>query len=89
MTVNQLTLLMLNHRQADAARLSRGVVNALGGLLIIPWMSQKNIGNELLRVSIVEREPGGLDLDHHAVAFQKDMIVIAQGDIPLQRLIRY
>ena len=45
--------LMPNHRQADAAGMAGGVVNALGGLLIIPWLSQKDIGNELLRVSIV------------------------------------
>jgi len=60
-------LLVLNQRKADAPGLAGGVANALRGLLIIPGLSQKDIWNELLRVSIVEREPGGLDLDHLAV----------------------
>ena len=66
--------LVLNHRKADAAGMAGGVVNALGGLLIIPWLSQKDIGNELLRVSIVEREPCRLDLDHQAMTAEKDVI---------------
>jgi hypothetical protein len=45
--------LVLNHRKADTAGMAVWVVNALGSLLIISWLSQKNIGNELLRVSIV------------------------------------
>jgi len=65
---------VLNHRKADAAGMAGGVVNALGSLLIIPWLSQKYIRNELLRVSIVEWEPGGLDLDHQAMTGEKDVI---------------
>ena len=67
-----------------------GVVNALGGLLIIPWLSQKDIGNELLRVSIVEREPCRLDLDHQAMTGEKDMIrgrkgkLVAECDVWLE-----
>ena len=65
----QIVHLVLNHRKADAAGMAGGVVNALGSLLIIPWLSQKYIRNELLRVSIVEGEPGGLDLHYDFVAF--------------------
>jgi hypothetical protein len=71
-------LLMLDQRKADAAG---GVVNALSGLLIIPGLSQKDNWNERLRVSIVERKPGGLDLDHQAMTGEKDVIRGRKGKL--------
>jgi hypothetical protein len=65
---------VLNHGKADTAGMAGWVVNALGSLLIISWLSQKNIGNKLLRVSIVQGEPGGLDLDHQMMTAEKDVI---------------
>jgi putative intracellular protease/amidase len=83
---------VLNHRKADAAGMAGGVVNALGSPLIIPWLSQKYIGNELLRVSIVEGEPGGLDLDHQAMTVTSGRLVTGtnpqSGRSAAERIVR-
>ena len=45
-------------------------------------------GHELLRIAVDHRKPGRLNLHHDAMALQKDMIVIAQRDVPFRRLVR-
>src|SRR5256885_14830124 len=44
--------------------------------------------HEFLRVAIDQREPGGLDLDHQAMALEKYVIVAAERDREHRRLIR-
>src|SRR5450631_986116 len=44
--------------------------------------------HKLLRIAVDHREPRRLHLHHDAVALQKDVIVVAQRDAPLSRLVR-
>ena len=44
-------------------------------------------GHKLLRVAIDQGKPSGLNLDHNAMALQKDVIVIAQWNLPFGRFI--
>ena len=43
------------------------VINALGCFLEIFRLRPKNVRNECLRITIVKREPAGLDLHHNPV----------------------
>src|ERR1700676_141092 len=54
-------------------------INGLGGLLIVSLLCFENIGYKFLRVAIVEREPGALHLDHHAMTFLEDVICGVQA----------
>ena len=57
-----------NQRQFEKALFAGAVINALHGLLIILRLGKEYIGNESLRVSVVERKPTGLHLNHDAMA---------------------
>src|SRR5947207_803955 len=58
---------ILCHRQysqPDARRMLGRPQHAVRGLLIVVGLGQIDIGHELLRIAIDQREPGALDLDH-------------------------
>ena len=57
-----------------------GAVDALGGFEVVGGAGLEDGGDELLGVAVDEGEPGGLDLDHEAVAFEDDVVAIAEGD---------
>src|SRR5436309_11196760 len=63
-----------DQRQLDEARLAGRVVDALHGLSIIARLGPENIGNERLRIAIVEREPARLNLYHDPMAWQEDVV---------------
>src|ERR1041385_4064558 len=44
-------------------------------------------GYELLRVAVYHRKPRRLDLHHDAVPLEKDVVMVAQRDLPGCRLI--
>ena len=62
-------------------------MDALCGRHIIGSARFVDTGYKLLRIAINDGKPCGLDLDHDAVALQKDVIVIAQRNIPFDRLV--
>ena len=57
-----------------------GTINAMRGLLIVRLLGFKNIGDKLLRVTIDDRKPGALHLDHDAVAPLEDVVRGVQVD---------
>ena len=81
-------LLRPPEREFDEACLARRMVDALRGLFIILRVCQENVRNECLRIAVVERKPGGLDLHHHAVARKKDVVRGGQGPAIKQGFIR-
>lgn len=60
-----------------------GAVDALGGGDEVGGGGLIDAGNIFLRVAVDDGEPGGLHLHHDAMAFEKYMVVIAQGNVPL------
>src|SRR5579883_1268034 len=61
-------------RQVDVTGFSRAVIDALGGLHVIRWFCEENVGYERLGIAVIEREPRGLDLNHNPVTRLKHMI---------------
>src|SRR5882757_6834423 len=74
-------LLLLYERQLDIAGVIRCVIDALLGFLVVGGFGEHDVGDEGLRIAVVEREPGGLYLHHDAVAGQE--YVIRGGQIEL------
>ena len=62
----------------DEARLIDRVEDVLSGFPVVGGSCEEDGGNEGLWVSIVEREPTGLDLDHDAVAGEEDVVGVGQ-----------
>jgi hypothetical protein len=58
----------------DGAGLGGGVVDALGGFLVVGGLGPEDVGDEGLGVAVVEGEPTGLDLHHDAVAGEEDVV---------------
>jgi len=75
-----------NRQFYEAAPVWR-VVDALGGFLEVARLGPEDIGDESLRIPVVEREPAGLDLHHYSVAWQEDMIRRGHSEFVEQRLI--
>jgi len=71
----------------DEGGLAGGVVDALGGFAKIGGLGPKGVRDESLRIAIVEREPGGLDLHHDAVAGQKNVIGGGEREAVEERLV--
>ena len=57
-----------NQGQLDESGLARGVVDPLSGFAKVGGLGPEDVGDEGLRIAVVEREPSGLDLYHDAVA---------------------
>src|SRR5258708_17481315 len=73
--------------QLNESHLTWCMVNALGGFAIVAWLRPKNVGNESLWIAVVERKPGGLNLDHDAVAGEEDVICIGKREAIKERLV--
>src|SRR5277367_4273823 len=85
-----LTLSMLGCRdqgKLDESGLGGRVVDALRGFAIVGGLGPENIGDEGLRIAVVEREPTGLDLYHDAVTRQEDVIGIGKIEAVKERLV--
>ena len=66
--------------QADEAGCAGGSPDALRGLLVVGGFGVKDVGDEGLRVAVVEREEGGLDLDHDAVSGLEDVVDLREAE---------
>src|SRR5271154_793543 len=73
-------------RQLYEAGFIWAVMDALRRFLKVGWLGPENIGDESLRVPVIQREPAGLDLHHDSVAWQKDVIGGGHGEFVEQRL---
>ena len=60
--------------------ISSRLVNPLSRGLVVIRPGVENIVNEFLRVAIVKRKPGTLDLHHYPVAFLEHVIICVQID---------
>src|SRR2546425_12772667 len=60
-----------DYGQIDEAGGALRVIDALGRLHIVFRFGEKDVGDEGLRVAVIEREPGGLDLHHDPVPGQE------------------
>ena len=63
------------------------MIDALGGFAVVGGLGPENVGDEGLRVAVVEREPAGLDLDHDAVAGKEDVVGVGKIEAIEQRLV--
>src|SRR5688572_8812687 len=60
--------------QFNKACLFSAVIDSLRGLFVIAGFGPENIGDERLRVPVVEREPTGLDLHHEPVPREENVV---------------
>ena len=60
-----------------------GAVDALGGGDEVGGGGLIDAGDIFLWVAVDDGEPGGLHLHHDAMALEKYVVVIAQGNVPL------
>ena len=67
-------LLLWNDREVDEACRAGCAPDALGCFLVVGGFGVEDIGDEGLRVAVVEWEERGLDLDHVAVSGLEDVI---------------
>ena len=74
-----------NHRQVDVAGLTLGVVHALRRLHVIFGARKKNVGHKRLRITVIQREPTGLNLHHDPVTRQKNVIRRGQSEFVSER----
>src|SRR5882762_5865123 len=63
-----------DQRHLDERGLPGRVVDALRRYPIVAGLSPENIGDESLRIAVVQREPARLNLHHDAVARQEHVI---------------
>ena len=66
-----------------------GAVDALVGGDEVGGGGLIDAGDIFLRVAVDDREPGRLHLHHDAMAFEKYVIVIAQGNVPLRGMVGF
>ena len=76
-----------DQRQFDEARLPGRVVNPLYGFSVILRLGPEDVGDEGLRIAVVQGEPTRLDLHHDPVARQEDMVRRGQGEAVQQRCV--
>src|SRR5713226_3291149 len=74
--------------QFDESDLAGRMVDALGGFAIVGGLGPENVGNESLRIAVVEGEPARLNLHHDAVAAQEHVIRRGEREAIEQRLVR-
>src|SRR3954470_15634295 len=77
-----------DYRQYDIRRVAAGAKNALRRRDVIRIARQEDVRHILLRVTVVNREPGAVDLHHYSMAFQERVIVGVQVDGVWHNLIR-
>src|SRR5438045_6027779 len=65
-------------RKRDVRGIAARAKDSLGGRLKIRFLCQEDVRDEFLRIPIVQREPGALDLDHEAMALQERVVVCMQ-----------
>ena len=61
-------------RQPDRARQIARTINSLRRFRVVGWFREEDIIDEGLRVPVIKREPGRLNLDHNPMAGQEDVI---------------
>src|SRR5690349_10343176 len=74
--------------QLDESGLAGRMVDALGGFAIVGGLGPENVGDEGLRIAVVEWKPARLNLHHNAVAGQEDVIRRGKREAIEQRLVR-
>src|SRR6266567_1560988 len=62
-------------RKSDVRGIAARAKDSLGGRLKIRFLYQENVRDKLLRIPVVQREPGALNLDHDAMALKERVIV--------------
>ena len=75
-----------NHGHLDKAGLIRSVIDSLGRGFVVRRLCPENVLDKCLRIAVVEREPTRLNLHHHPVTWQKDVICSWQSKFVEQRL---
>src|ERR1700674_3080252 len=75
-------------RQLNESCLDWCMVDALDGFAKVARLGPKDVGNESLRIAVVQREPGRLDLDHDAVAGEEDVVCRGKREAVKERLVR-
>ena len=58
----------------DARGVSFGAVDTLSGFLVVGLFRLEDVGNEFLRVAVVDGEPSALDLHHDAVTLFENVV---------------
>src|SRR5450759_5107604 len=76
-----------NQGQFDGACLAGRVVETLHGFAVVLRLCKENIGDERLRIAVVQRKPTRLDLHHDAMAGQEDMVRRRQSEAVKQGLV--
>src|SRR5580765_7692352 len=76
-------------RKVDKGGLIRRVIDALGSLAVVDGFCPENVGDEGLRVAVIQREPAGLDLHHDAMAGKEDVVGSGQNDAIGERLVGF
>ena len=67
---------LLNHRKLDPRGHCWRGTDALGCLQVVLSGRVVDALDELLRIAVDKRKPGGLNLDHDPVTFQEDVITV-------------
>src|SRR5277367_2869112 len=73
--------------EIDEGGVAGSVIDALRGFYVVGGLGVKNVGDEGLRVAVVEREERGLHLNHDAMAGEEDVVHGGQAEAIEQRLI--
>src|SRR5882762_3939378 len=76
-----------DQRQLNESGLAGCMVDALRGLAKVAGLGPENVGNESLWIAVVQRKPGGLDLDHDAVAGEEDVICVGKREAINERFV--
>src|SRR5580692_5140041 len=76
-----------DQREFDEAGIAGAMVNALSGFAIVGRLGPEDVGDEGLRVAVVEREPARLDLHHDAMAGEEDVVGVGEIEAIKKRFI--
>ena len=63
------------------------MINSLRCLPVVTGLGPEDVGDERLRIAVIEREPARLDLHHDSMAGQEHMVRVRQHELVGQRLI--
>src|SRR5215831_9679413 len=78
----------VNDWQFDEAGVAGRVINPLCCFLIVLHLSEENVANERLRIAVVQREPGGLNLYHDAMSREENVVRMWQRELIKERSVR-
>src|SRR5437868_14675896 len=76
-------------RQLYEAGFSRSVIDSLHGFSVVSGFGPEDVRHKCLRVSVVERKPRRLNLNHNSMALQKNVIRSRQSEAVGQRFVRF